>query len=104
MSLDGSLPCFGFRMTFNLLVHGILVPACTVLAFQRVLSPNLWGNIGPLFAISAFGMFLTVDGMQEPLRGLLAVLLYFPLFVVCVYGGAWAQARYGDPATHPGFR
>jgi len=83
----------GISMSFQLLVHGFLVPACMVLAYRRALSPSLWSNILPLFAVSGFGMFLTVDGMQLPLRGLLAVALYFPIFVGCVYGATWTEAR-----------
>jgi len=83
-------------MSFQMMVHGVLVPICVVLAYKRVLSPYLWSNIIPLYSISAFGMFLTVNGLESPALGLATAGLYFPLFVGCVYGGQWLEDRYGQ--------
>lgn len=75
-----------------LLINNTLMTVLLIISYRELFMPGLWRNICTFFPISGFGMFLSVDGLNDPRRGILAAALLLPVFVSLVFLGSWGEA------------
>lgn len=79
-----------------LVIHSTLTTILLVLSYRELVMPGLWRNICTFFPISGFGMFLSVDGLNDPWRGIMSAALLFPVFVAAVFFGSWAEKKLAE--------
>ena len=80
-------------MTFPLFVSGILVPACVVLAYKCPMALGFWGNIAFFYSLASIGTFLAHNGIESPVRAVIGIVIFSPVFIALVFAGGWLERR-----------
>jgi len=72
----------------------LLTPACLVLAYKRLLAPQLWINVVAFFAAPGVHFFMQACQHGSLPKAAIYTLAFFALFSCIVFGGAWAEDRF----------
>jgi len=88
-------------MNTFLLINNTLMTALVIISYRELVMPGLWRNICTFFPISGFGMFLSVDGLNDPWGGIMSAALLLPVFVGAVFLGAWAEKKLAAHKSEP---
>lgn len=80
-------------MNTFLWIHSTLTTVLLIVSYRELVMPGLWRNICTFFPISGFGMFLSVDGLNDPWGGFISAAFLFPVFVAAVFLGSWAEKK-----------
>lgn len=79
-------------MDFATLMGTIVQPMLAVICYKQMFMPGFWRNLIVFTPISAFGMYLAVDGPTYPVRGLIGAVYMAILFV----GAIWLPRWFGE--------